>query len=710
MPLFDTIGTGVPTLFPQQAHPSPPPDDYGSSAVQTNKFYANMLLDNRTLYAFSLPYSVWWTNVPDFYGLGVCHVQASQRVFASDKPPCQYYYNPVGIMSLCLSADEFSSSAPTFSTRAWGPLSVIAQLQQSGGSGKAQFPICNGMGFVTGVYSGLKPLVGSQLGFTSVGTSTLVRRGLSKLKVTLNNGVTWLIYASSPSGQNIGFTQRDGNHIFVDSTESQLVVQVSVLYDSNVEEVIDSAAGAYAYSVSLNGGVTEDYGTAAYSFEYQMAGSSLGGGTLIYALPHHVSAFTSKMNGKVTNFLIDSLVQGKMRLCVTTYLEMYERLPRDVGFLPWSVNKTAGDNNFSIGNFSSADLDLLSTNITSEALNVDIAAQTNLSSMYFSGKAMAKYALILLVAHSILKDDSMSKSILTKLQTAFATFTSNKQNTPLFYDTAWKGLCSQAGLSDPMADFGNTYYNDHHFHYGYFVHAAAIIGKVDADLGGSWAQQAEVKDWVNTLVRDYANYGNDPAFPVSRNFDWFSGHSIAKGLFASGDGKDEESSSEDYNSIYGMKLWGNVIGDKHMESRANLILAIERRSLNSYFLYSDDNNVEPSQIIPNKVSGIKFENKIDHTTYFGTNREYIQGIHMLPLTPISSYIRGPTFVKEEWDQVISSLVESVDSGWKGVLQLNRALYDASSSYAFFSDSSFKSTWLDDGMSRTWALAFAKGLM
>lgn len=83
------------------------------------------------------------------------------------------------------------------------------------------------------------------------------------------------------------------------------------------------------------------------------------------------------------------------------------------------------------------------------------------------------------------------------------------------------------------ADFGNTYYNDHHFHYGYFILAAAVIGYLDS----SWLTKTNI-DYVNTLVRDIANPNSqDKYFPVSRNFDWYHGHSWAHGLYETLDGK-----------------------------------------------------------------------------------------------------------------------------------------------------------------------------
>lgn len=257
---------------------------------------------------------------------------------------------------------------------------------------------------------------------------------------------------------------------------------------------------------------------------------------------------------------------------------------------------------------------------------------------------------------------------------------------------------------DSGVDFGNTYYNDHHFHYGYFIYAAAVIGYLDP----TWLTAN--KAWVNTLVRDVANPSSaDNYFPIYRNFDWYHGHGWAHGLYESFDGKDEESSSEDSMHAYALKMWGRTIGDANLEARGNLQLAVTARSLQNYFLYTSDNAVEPAQFIGNKVSGILFENKIDHTTYFGANTEFIQGIHMIPLLPSSTLTRTQTFVTQEWDTYFSNgRVDSVVGGWKGLLYANLAIIDPVTSFNFFSNSSFDPSFLDGGASRTWYLAFAAG--
>lgn len=157
-------------------------------------------------------------------------------------------------------------------------------------------------------------------------------------------------------------------------------------------------------------------------------------------------------------------------------------------------------------------------------------------------------------------------------------------------------------------------------------------------------------------------------------------------------------------------MWGRTIGDANMEARGNLMLAIQARSFNDYYYMQTNNTIQPPSFIPNKAAGIIFENKVDHTTYFGTNIEYIEGIHMLPVNPSSTLTRAARFVSQEWSTYFSNgRVDSVAGGWRGVLYANLALIDPVTSYNFFAQSGFDNSWLDGGASRTWNLALAAGL-
>lgn len=229
---------------------------------------------------------------------------------------------------------------------------------------------------------------------------------------------------------------------------------------------------------------------------------------------------------------------------------------------------------------------------------------------------MAKFATIVFTASRLGRSPIVANAGLVKLKEAMARFVNNTQIFPLVYDSVWGGVvssCSYTSRKPGQADcdFGNTFYNDHHFHYGYFVYSAAVIGYLEPE----WLQQGTNRAWVDMLIRDYANpVSTDPYFPFSRMFDWYHGHSWAQGLYESADGKNEESSSEDAFSTFAIKMWGRTTGNANMEARGNLMLAVQARTLQNYFLMQSDNNVQPSRFIENKVSGIMFENKIDHTT------------------------------------------------------------------------------------------------
>lgn len=117
-------------------------------------------------------------------------------------------------------------------------------------------------------------------------------------------------------------------------------------------------------------------------------------------------------------------------------------------------------------------------------------------------------------------------------------FTGTNQDA-LVYDRVYGGIVSSLGLADPMADFGSGWYNDHHFHYGYFIFAAAVLAKLDPGFIESH------KGAVESLVRDVCNPDpSDTDFPFARHKDLFDGHSWASGIVPQANGKGQESSSE----------------------------------------------------------------------------------------------------------------------------------------------------------------------
>ena len=65
-------------------------------------------------------------------------------------------------------------------------------------------------------------------------------------------------------------------------------------------------------------------------------------------------------------------------------------------------------------------------------------------------------------------------------------------STALVYEPTWGGIVSRASVGDAGADFGQYYYNDHHFHYGYFINTAATLAKYFPDYYASRSEFFEI--------------------------------------------------------------------------------------------------------------------------------------------------------------------------------------------------------------------------
>ncbi|TAQ89602.1 hypothetical protein B7494_g2092 [Chlorociboria aeruginascens] len=705
--IFQPVATDAPppVISSRSDHPVPRLGiEPQNSPIGTNKFYANFFLGSQSAATWTHPYSVAWAKgggASSSWGMSISHIDANQRVFGPNSAAgaTQYFINPIGIQSLILSATELGSQT-TLSTDTITPLSINVNLSPSPGDAPAIiFPLVQGMGFVTGIYTGTTPIIQTGVFFRSITQSPYTMKpGVTKYTILLEDGETWLLYAYSPGQPPVQFTVVS-NSLVQATSNFNGIIQIAKNPGGDAEALYDHSVGAYPVTAALSGSVNGATGSYTLSFS---KGGNQSSRLLMFALPHHVQSFDPTTASAVMNVQLDTTTKGTATAVFADSWTLIESLPTTMGFAPWSPSYGA-QKTLSVGAVSAIQV------IAASEVSQDMEAQSDLNSMYYSGKALAKFAGIVYTLNDLLGNEALAQAGLEKLKTAFGRFANNTQQYPLVHETAWGGVVSSASYTTGNSgdDFGNTYYNDHHFHYGYFIYAASVIGYLDP----SWLSANDNKAYINTLVRDIANPSSlDPYFPIYRNFDWYNGHSWAHGLYESYDGKDEESSSEDSMSAYALKMWGRTIGDSNLEARSNLQLAITARSLQNYFLYTDSNIIEPSNFIGNKVSGILFENKIDHTTYFGANIEYIQGIHMLPLLPSSTLTRTKDFVQQEWDAFFSDgRAEAVQGGWKGILFANLAIVDPSTAWSFFSNSNFDAGWLDGGASRTWYLALAAGL-
>ena len=398
------------------------------------------------------------------WGLAVSHIDATQRAegprnTALPGAPIQYFINPIGIQSIILSAVELGAST-ALTTNCLEAFSVNAVLSpQLGSRSNITFPLVQGTGYITGLYCNLMPAIQTSVFFRDVTQINSTREGVYKYRITLEDSKNWLLYAVPNDGQDpqlklVSNTQLQGKRGWSGA------IQVAKNPAGHSGEIVyDGSAGVFPTSGAVSGSVSGTTGT--YRIQWRKAGD-IALPLLMYALPHHAQSFDAISTRGKRPLQLQTTTKGVATAVVGdswTFVE--SRLPTDIGFAPWTPAVGSRSN---LSQAASA----LIQQVAVVELNQNYDAQTNLDSMYFSGKALAKFGTLIYTVHDLLKQPSIASQGLIKLKAAFARFANNQQINALVYDTVWNGIVSNGSYKtgDPGQDFGNTYYNDHHFHYG----------------------------------------------------------------------------------------------------------------------------------------------------------------------------------------------------------------------------------------------------
>jgi endo-1,3(4)-beta-glucanase len=308
---------------------------------------------------------------------------------------------------------------------------------------------------------------------------------------------------------------------------------------------------------------------------------------------------------------------------------------------------------------------------------------------YFGGKQLAKLARLALIADE-LGETATAATLRARLSPLVAAWLDGTNGNPFVYDTTWGGVVTTRGLADPASEFGAGHYNDHHFHYGYHIYAAAALARSDPAFATSH------RAGLLALVRDIANpSGSDPRFPRFRHMDFFRGHSWAAGLSALGDGQDQESTSEAVNAWYALRLLGLATGDPRMNELGRVLLALEVDSARTYWQIPAGSAVYQAPFAANMCVGILFETKAVFSTFFGAAAHYIYGIQMLPYTPASEDLVSPIWVGDAWTKMAAAAT-GADQPWAGLLYMAHATIAREASWSEV----FPLTAWDDGNSKT----------
>lgn len=393
--IFQPIDTSPPpsNLGSRSDHPVPRLGINPQSAPRdTNKFYANFFLGDQTAPTWTHPYSLAWSGgagATSSWGMTIVHIDANQRVFGPDPSanPASYFINPIGLQSLVLSAIQLGTST-TLTTDTLSAFSVNVNLSPAPDAAPAiKFPLVQGMGFVTGIFSGATPILQSGILFRTLSLSSKPPKpGVTKYSILLEDGKTWLLYAYSPSGQNLTLTAV-GNDLVQATSGFNGIIQIAKSPSSAHEAMYDQACGAYPISASVSGSVNSAVGS--YTLAFNKAG--LSNTTLaLFALPHHLESFDDNTHSGVINGVqLATTTKGMATAIVADAWRFEENLPLDLNFAPWSPSKRSSNA------ISSAAISTIA-NIAASEISQDMTAQTNLDSMYFSGKVCTIHRRIFL--------------------------------------------------------------------------------------------------------------------------------------------------------------------------------------------------------------------------------------------------------------------------------------------------------------------------
>jgi endo-1,3(4)-beta-glucanase len=439
---------------------------------------------------------------------------------------------------------------------------------------KITIPLVQGMSFVTAGYRNAMPTIQTD-GKGFVKFSGPVPMGKSvKYRVKDMDGRDWLFYVNPVPGVDYDatrFFKLDPNTIIGPAGFKGTIQVAKNPLGAEGEAIYDRASRAFVTEAMLSAVVNDSKGT--YTLSYSKVGSSP---LLMFALPHHIQSLDAEIRGQITRLQLRTTTKGMATAIWAEKLTFTEPdLPVTMHFGPWCPNLSAN-----VKLRYSPEVLALVTAVAERDLRHVMSEPNSQYTMYYAGRSLAKFATIVWVIKYVLGNDTLATAGLDALRKKLATYIANQQTYPLYYDDSWKGVVSNAGFKKSGADSGNTYYNDHHFHYGYFIYTCAVVGYLDP----AWLGQDDNKAWTNMLVKDFAESDcNSRDYPFYRCFDWYHGHSWAKGLFESADGKDQESSSEDAFASFALKMWGRVIGDVNMEKRGKM--PISQNALSCVFFF-----------------------------------------------------------------------------------------------------------------------------
>ena len=439
----------------------------------------------------------------------------------------------------------------------------------------------------------------------------------ASVRVTLMQGspLVWLEFTNAEP--TINNPNPNTLTVFQHTAGNTTTLAVAVLTDNLTPEDLQP----YAFRIPRNTQITYDYLPeqsllrTQFHISYQDIVPTTANGMWQGFLPHHYYDTHTDIAFLTPTY---ATPRGEMRLAkgndFTIDYPVHGMLP----FFPVPYDSLSG-----------YDPELMRTLCAEYAQAGSFGADT-----YWGGKGLTQMAHYMTTAYQLgdTATFELAKSRLRSTLIDWYTYTVGEDQYYFAYYDRWGALVG----FDPSYD--SDTFNDHHFHYGYFVYASALLCMLDDDFRQQYGPMARL------VALDYANpYKSEPltsnlspfasSFPSFRTFNPYLGHSFAGGMGNEGNGNGQESSSESMQGWGGVWMLGAALGDEDLMEAGIYGYTLEARGTAEYWFDRGRRNIDYTKYLHPYCCNLTMQG-VGWWTWFSGDPVWMHSIQWLPISPI----------------------------------------------------------------------------
>lgn len=656
------IGGGSIASFPPTYKAKTTESNEGFNATQmlSRKIYADELPSfndgGLEVPGRCLPTNDWWTDIinSQFSGALWSYPAMLSTSETGVKVNWPSYWADAGKeiksnSNLTVSAKDYQASATI--AKDWHDWDVVFRMPDKSGNGEITVTSMHGSPFTWFEFNGLTP----RIDFSA--SAEILSPTEEYLCVKIGSDLYGIYF---PAGSTWNLSD---NRLTFDSE----IEWISVALLRSEQDL--AAFASYAVSVPRSTRVdwTYDETSAKVNIEWSVSAENLrdkgsSAPVMMGFLPH---AYKYILTGHTLTFTDDTgfmTPRGKLKLA-TSPSGVFSYSYQFSGMLPiYGAPDVKEDDAFSD--------EILNTLITDYANGGTFGGDT-----YWGGKGLVQMAMNMWFAKQS-GNAEVYESSKQKLRDSFEnwlTYTPGENTFFFSYYPRWGGMLGFDVSYDSDA------FNDHHFHYGYFTYAAALLCMEDTEFAEKYGEI------LTMIAKDYANWDrNDVRFPFMRTLDIWNGHSWAGGLGDHGNdnGNGQESTSEAMQSWGGLYLLGVALNDKPMRDAGIWGWSTEARATREYWFDVDAprpanaggrkpwpgkgdrqgnyNYDEYPYAYNSNITG----KGIGWWTWFGGDPLFMHGIQWMPISPALDYLSwDPDFVQWAIDDMLEGANSSFSHKW-----------------------------------------------